>query len=174
MIFLEDDAIRIRAVEPSDADLMWSIEKDSSQWLENGLSAPYSRENLIRYASTYSADPYSEGQLRLVIEGKSEQYSVYGLLDIYDLSAKNHTAFVGIYILPEFRRRNIALNTLKMCENYVLNLLNIRILAAKVIDTNTGSATLFEKAGYKKVGVLKSWIQTGKEFHDMLIYEKLL
>lgn len=179
MTLLKDDIISLRAVEPSDADQMWVMETDPRQWVHNGMAAPYSRANLLDYAVRYTADPYAEGQIRLMVEtadigqdtGKPE---TVGLLDIYALSAINHTGFIGIYIREEFRRKGFATRALKLGEEYASRILNIRALGAKVMDCNAGSHALFRKAGYRLCGTLNSWLQTGRETHDMDIYEKLL
>lgn len=106
MTFLEDNILRLRAVEPDDADMMWEVESDSGQWIENGMSAPYSRKNLKDYAETYDADPIRAGQLRLVIERKMNGGNeTVGLIDLYDISSLWRTAYVGIYILEKNRRK---------------------------------------------------------------------
>lgn len=179
MTLLKDDMISLRAVEPSDADQMWVMETDPRQWVHNGMAAPYSRANLLDYAVRYKADPYAEGQIRLIVEsvavsedtGKPE---IVGLLDIYALSAINHTGFIGIYIRDEFRKKDFATHALQLGEEYAGRILNLRALGAKVMDSNTASHALFRKAGYVLCGTLRSWLQTGREAHDMAIYEKVL
>lgn len=171
MTFLKDELLTLRAVEPSDADAMWEIENDSTQWVQNGMAAPFSHENLRNYASGYLADPYQEGQVRLVMESCG---SIAGLVDIYQLSARNHTGFIGIYTRPEVRRKGFALRALGLVEKYAVSLLNLRVLAAKVMDNNTASQSLFEKAGYSRSGALHNWIQSGTLLHDMYLYEKML
>lgn len=175
MRFLEDDILRLRAVEPSDADMMWSVETDSSQWLDNGMSAPYSRHNLREYADNYDADPIRAGQLRLVAELKeSDRYSVVGLVDLYDISSICRTAFIGIYICEPYRGNGHASRALSLMEKYARRLLNLRILAAKVSASNTASIHMFSKSGYMPAGELRDWILNGAETFSLLIYTKSL
>lgn len=171
--FLDDGLIRLRAVEPTDVDMMWQMETDSSQWRENGMSAPYSRANLKEYAENYDADPVRAGQLRLVGELK-ENGDVFGLIDLYDISPTGRTAFVGIYVMAGMRGRGYAPRSLSLLEDYASRLLNLRILGAKVVDTNKASRRLFEDAGYMKCGELPGWILTGRESNSLLIYTKAL
>lgn len=173
MRFLEDDTLRLRAVEPDDADMMWTVETDSLQWMENGMSAPYSRHNLWEYAENYDADPIRSGQLRLVIEKKDTAgCKAIGLIDLYDISASNRTAFTGIYVIPEERGKGHAARALHLLGEYACRLLNLRIMAAKIVDSNNASRRLFEKAGYEYSGKLSDWILSGKETLSLLIYSK--
>lgn len=175
MTFLEDDILRLRAVEPEDADMMWEVESDSGQWLENGMSAPYSRKNLRDYAETYDPDPIRAGQLRLVIERKDNGGNeTIGLLDLYDISGLWRTAYVGIYILEKNRRKGYGRRALNIIGKYARTLLNLRILAAKVAESNSRSRTMFEDAGYSLSGEFKDWILSGETTLNLLIYTKRL
>ncbi len=173
MRFLEDDLLRLRAVEPSDADMMWNIETDSTQWRDNGMSAPYSYHNLQDYADNYDADPMRAGQLRLVAELKgSERNMVVGLVDLYDISPIGRTAFIGIYICEPYRGKGYAARALLLIEIYARMLLNLRILAAKVSATNIASIRMFAKSGYSLSGELHDWLLSGSETCSLLIYTK--
>ena len=147
-MFLENEIIKLRPVEPEDAETMWIVESDSEQWMQNGMSAPLSRQNLTDYALSYDADPVRAGQLRLIIESRT--------------------------IFPHVRRSGLALASLDLLERYAFNLLNIRHLVAKVMEDNAASSNLFEKAGYVYRGELPEWYQTGNEFRSLKILSKII
>ena len=172
-MFLENEIIKLRPVEPEDAETMWIVESDSEQWMQNGMSAPLSRQNLTDYALSYDADPVRAGQLRLIIESKPEK-GIIGIADLYDISVQHRHAFVGIYIFPHVRRSGLALASLDLLERYAFNLLNIRHLVAKVMEDNAASSNLFEKAGYVYRGELPEWYQTGNEFRPLKILSKII
>ncbi|MBD5328885.1 MAG: GNAT family N-acetyltransferase [Bacteroides sp.] len=169
---LSDDNLTLRPVEPADADFMWAVESDSLQWIQNSLVAPFSRENLHQYACNYEADPYLAEQLRLIIVDQSGKRM--GIADLYELSSQHHTSWVGIYILPEFRRVGIALNALRLLEGYALKILNLRQIGAKIVEGNDISMQLFMKAGFEWNGTLKNWIQSGKDTFSLHILQKEL
>jgi len=175
MRFLEDDVLRLRAVEPSDADMMWNIETDSTQWRDSGMSAPYSRHNLREYAENYDADPIRAGQLRLVAELKEpDRNTVVGLVDLYEISPFGRTAFIGIYICEPYRGNGYAARALSLTETYAGMLLNLRIVAAKVSASNYTSIRMFVKSGYVLAGELHDWLLNGSETRSLLIYTKSL
>lgn len=179
MRFLEDELLRLRAVEPEDAEMMWRVESDSTQWRENGMMAPYSMRNLREYAENYDADPIRTGQLRLIAELKTAgaetaESRFTGIVDLFDISPTGRTAFVGIYIRAEQRGKGYATRLLRILEEYCRLLLNLRILAGKVSETNMASRTMFEHAGYRLEGELKQWLLNGSETHSLLIFTKEL
>lgn len=150
--------------------MMWEIETDSSQWSENGMSAPYSHHNLRQYAENYDADPIHAGQIRLVVEAEG---APVGLVDLYDINPRNRTAFIGIYTMPSKRRRGFALRGVTLMERYARELLNLRIIAAKVAESNRPSLQLFAKSGYNHVGTMVHWLLQGSSSQGLLLYEKV-
>ena len=182
MKFLETDRILLRAVEPEDASIFHEIENDTEQWIENGVSAPYSYHNLKRYAEEYDADPIRSGQLRLVVESKTgipngtkpNPKKIIGAIDLYEISALNRTAFIGIYILKEARGEGFGEEALTLLETYARQLLNLRILGVKISSRNEASKKFFEKSGYSVSGCLPKWLLNGSEKSDLFILTKQL
>lgn len=161
--------VTLRAVEPEDADFMFSADNDEECRIFSDYVAPLSRKMLRDYAESYDADPFSAGQLRLIVE--SEGVPV-GIADIYEISMRDSKAFVGIYIIPGMRSRGIGLAALHEVSNYVEKYIPLNQLVARVPVHNHASRRLFEKAGYEAVAVLPEWHRTGKNLSDVLIYRK--
>lgn len=177
MEFLKDDLIRLRAVEPEDAEEMWEIETDSRQWYDNGMMAPLSLFNLRDYARRYDGNPFQAGQVRFIaqmLDSATEKYTTFGVLDIYDISPTRRTAFIGIYVKECFRGKRLASRALDIAEQYTGKLLNLRILGSKVSSKNKSSQALFESHGYELAGTLKDWLMSGNKMADLLIYTKPL
>lgn len=170
---LRNGALRLRPVEPEDALAMWEMESDPTQWIQNGMMAPFSLRNLKEYALQYRADPFAEGQLRLMLVDKNVAEPV-GIVDLYDISAPNRTAWVGIYIRPAFRGNWLGKKALQMLEDYCRRLLNLRILAAKIASGNVASRRLFAKAEYIECGCLKDWLVSAGNSQDILLFQKSL
>lgn len=170
---LRNGALSLRPVEPEDALAMWEMESDPTQWIQNGMMAPFSLRNLREYALQYRADPFAEGQLRLMLVDKNVAEPV-GIVDLYDISASNRTAWVGIYIRPAFRGNGLGKKALQMLEDYCRRLLNLRILAAKIASENAASQRLFAKAGYTECGRLRDWLVSADRSQDILIFQKHL
>lgn len=179
MVFLKDDMITLRAVEPEDAERMWEFETDSRQWLHNGMCAPYSRRILKEYACTYDADPMRAGQIRLVVAWRSDRdesgkEEIIGLVDLFEISPQNRTAFVGVYIKESERRKGHATRALALTEEYAHRLLNLRMIGVKICEDNFPSIGLFTKKGYERAGRLDGWLLSGDRESALLIFTKTL
>ncbi len=168
------NSVKLRAVEPIDADMMYEVENDSRCWRYGETIAPISRRIIRDYALTYDADPFSARQLRLIITSDSEGCTCQaGVVDLYEIDPIHRRAFVGIYILPSFREKGIAGGALHLLEDYARNTLRLRKLAARIESINTSSIRLFEKAGFEKSALLSDWFSLAEGgFSDLLIYTK--
>ncbi|MDE6247158.1 MAG: GNAT family N-acetyltransferase [Muribaculaceae bacterium] len=162
------DNFSLRGVEPEDVDLLFKIESDPKSGTIAEFGAPLSRHLLTEYALNYDADPFKSGQLRLIISLHSD---VVGLLDIFDISPRNRTAEVGIYILPEFRMEGVALHALEEGAKYCAQHLGLRSLMAKVLESNDKSHALFVKAGYRTVGKLTDWQFFNGTYQSVTIFQ---
>lgn len=171
--YLECHGLRLRPVEPADADAMWQVESDSTQWVQNSMAAPFSRSSIAQYAASYDADPFAAGQLRLMVED-TRTGAIAGIADLYEISAQHRNAMVGIYIRPEMRRQGLALQSLALLESYARDLLNLRVLGARIMEGNDASHPLFERAGYRRTGELPGWLQSGSRELSLYLYTRRL
>lgn len=69
-MMLSGGAVRLRAVEPEDAELLYEWENDPAVWAVSGTTEPFSREQIQRFIErqTSGGDLLRTGQLRLMIE----------------------------------------------------------------------------------------------------------
>ena len=171
---LHSNRLHLRALEPSDADFMYEVENDAQAWRYSDTIAPLSRRILRDYALTYDADPFTAGQLRLIITEKGTNNPV-GIVDLYEVSQRHQRAFIGIYICKDFRHKGYADETLQLIEDYAHNTLHLHQVGAKVEDGYTMAENLFENRGYELKGLLDDWLSTtdGK-FVGMKLYTKKL
>lgn len=67
---LEGRRIRLRAVEPQDAEVLYAWENDPEVWAVSGTTEPFSREQIERFIDRQlqGGDLFRTGQLRLMIE----------------------------------------------------------------------------------------------------------
>lgn len=175
---LTGERIQLRAVEPDDAWALWEMETDTTQWLFNGMMAPFSMRNIKEYALSYDPDPFRTGQLRLIARMRQLHGNwgkdVVGMADLYDISAHDRNAWVGIYVRPGFRDQGYAMEMLAIMERYAHHTLNIRTLAAKVVQGNEASLNLFKSARYIKRGGLLNWMEIDSRSCDVYYFQKNL
>ncbi|MDE6548793.1 MAG: GNAT family N-acetyltransferase [Muribaculaceae bacterium] len=166
-----DLEIKLRAIEPDDADMMYEAECDKAAWAYSDYLAPLSHELLQHYALTYDADPFRSGQLRLIIEiGKIS----VGILDLFDISPRHLRADTGIYLLPEFRGKGLAAKALEVAKEYCRERLGIHQLTATIAQINESAKHCYEKAGFKPTGTRIDWLRTPDGYQDVILYSCLL
>lgn len=163
--------IVLRAPEPSDLDALYLWENDPTIARYGSAMAPYSRALLWAYINSYDADPYSAGQLRLMIDVDGV---TSGAIDLYNVDRKNCRAFVGIVVDKSQRGKGIGYNALESLSDYCCTSLGLHQLVAIVPTANVKSVELFQSGGYKIVAHLPQWIRMGKEFVDAELLTKVL
>ena len=162
--------INLRALEPTDLEFLFQTENNESFWEVSNTQKPFSKYLLTQYLENAQQDIYEAKQLRLMIEEKDSSISV-GMIDIFDFEPKHRRAGIGILISTEFERKGYANEALELLLNYVFTHLDLHQLYANIIDDNLKSISLFEKQGFKKIGVKKDWIYSNRKFKNELLYQ---
>ena len=162
--------INLRALEPTDLEFLFQTENNESFWEVSNTQKPFSKYLLTQYLENAQQDIYEAKQLRLMIEEKDSSISV-GMIDIFDFEPKHRRAGIGILISPEFERKGYANEALELLLNYVFTHLDLHQLYANITDDNLKSISLFEKQGFKKIGVKKDWIYSNRKFKNELLYQ---
>lgn len=163
----------LRAVEPTDADFMFEVENDPLAWRYSDTVAPLSRRQLRDYALGYDADPFSAGQLRLIILEKGT-LSPIGIADIYEISPLHKRAYIGIYVMEEYRGQGFASEALARLCDYASESLLLHSLWARIEEMNLASEKTFEKAGFCHIATLPDWLCTKDGFTSVKIFSKKL
>jgi hypothetical protein len=65
---LDEEKLRLRALEPGDVDFLLAMENDSSVWKVSNTLAPYSRFQIEQYVLNAPNDVFTNRQLRLMID----------------------------------------------------------------------------------------------------------
>lgn len=190
--YLESENLIIRALESRDVMFCWEVEHDSSQWLCNGMQAPCSLRHIERFVKEYTAEPFAAGQLRMVLMRRREPgdteadtarfmdyenypgYENIGIVDLFNISAINGNAQIGIYVLPPFRCKGYGTKAVSLLGTYAHDVLNMRTLLAKVAVPNKASIRMFEKSGYSRCGLLTDWLRIAGRPYDLILYQKIL
>lgn len=170
-MLLENDIIKLRALEPEDLEVLYRMENASRFWIYGNTLTPYSRNTLRRYINeAQQTDIYESKQLKLIIVLKQTDTSI-GILDLYDFDIRNSRAGLGILIDENYRNKGYAQYALSIIEKYAFDFLRLHQLFAHIAMSNLPSLKLFENAGYKEVGILKDWIHRRVEFEDVKIVQ---
>jgi RimJ/RimL family protein N-acetyltransferase len=144
-------SINLRVINSDDWDLLLRIEHSPDSRNYTTLQAP-SEAELKDYLLS-SHDFFTHSQIRFVIE--SDGVGV-GFIDFSDASIDFRFASIGIYVLPEYRKRHLALDAIfqsfTLAKKY-----GIEKLLAFVESVNMASINLFLKAGFSYSETINSY-----------------
>ena len=102
MNLLHDETIALRAIEPTDLDILYKWENDTTIWQTGCSIAPYSKKEIWDYIENYTTDIFKSNQLRLMIT-LNESGEAIGTVDLYEFDYFNKRAGVGILIDEAYR-----------------------------------------------------------------------
>ena len=170
MAFLENETIRLRALEPEDLDVLYRWENDSGLWAYGNTLAPYSKFALREYIAESRRDIFQTRQLRLMITLKDENKAV-GIIDLYDFDPINLRAGVGILLDQDYRNQGLGTQALLLIRQYAFEFLLLNQLFAYIPKSNVHSIKLFSKCNYKQAGILNAWIKQRDVFDDVLVVQ---
>lgn len=164
-MFLKGELVSLRALEPSDADILYRWENDPALWPVSYTQVPFSRFTLEEFVNTAHSDIYTNKQLRLMIN-KTLSGETIGCADLFEFDPQHMRTGLGIYISEGFRQTGCASECITMVKRYCFNVLLLKQVYVHVNTSNTASLGLFEKCGFEKSGLKKCWTRTGLDTYE--------
>lgn len=164
--------VRLRAMEPEDLDVLYTIENDVSLWGVGTTNVPYSRYTLHEYIAHASSDIYTDRQVRLMIE--NEDAEIIGIVDLVRYEPQHHRAELGIVIKNAFRRKGYAAAAIGEMLRYAREIWHLHQLYVIVDEQNVAAKNLFEKLSFEPSVLLKHWLFDGKKYHDAVLIQRFL
>lgn len=164
--------IRLRALEPTDIEVLYNWENDMALWNISNTLVPFSRYLLIKYIKNSHLDIFQARQLRLIIEltGSTE---IVGMIDMFDYDPYHHRGGIGIMIHKDFRGKGYASEALEIFVDYLFNHLGFHQAYTSISADNDASLKLFRQQGFMHTGTHKEWRREGDKYVDELFFQKI-
>ena len=169
---LDDGEIFLRALEPSDVEVLYQWENDTTVWNVSSSLTPFSRKTLRCYIETVQ-DIYEAKQLRLMIDDKKTGKTI-GTIDLFDFDAHNRRAGIGIFLEEQSRNNHAATKALGILLRYCREMLLLHQVYADIQGHNEISKRLFKHAGFETIGIKKEWLLTTDGYEDVILMQKML
>ena len=109
---------------------------------------------------------------RYVVE-LCETKDLVGVFRLDDIDMANKSAYVGLDVSIDFRRKGFALETYEAMITFLFEELQLNRLSLITLATNHSAVSLYEKLGFIKEGILRQAFYRGTEYVNGLIYSKL-
>ena len=189
--------MQLRAIEPEDLELLYSIENDISLWWIGAQTAPISRYHLREYIANNENDIYKDEQVRYIIEISQEDFLAgkyggegseegrlmgeqgkgniaVGIIDLFNFSPQHNRAEIGIAILKQFQGRGIAQKAIILLAEISKEIIHLNQIYAIVPEKHKTSLNMLEKTGFVYGGTLKKWLFNGEKYSDATIMQLFL
>ena len=167
---MKNDTIELRPLEPTDLDTLYNWENDSALWVVSDTVAPYSRAALWQYLENYTGDIFAQRQLRLMITLAGDGTPV-GTIDFLNFDPLNNRAELGLFIAAEHRGQGLGRQALELLTANAREHLGLRQLYVFIALDNTVCLKMFEDYGYRRVGVIQSWVKRGSTYRDVALLQ---
>jgi diamine N-acetyltransferase len=171
-MFLYGEKIFLRALEPSDVELLYQWENDPDIWKISQTLTPYSKHSLKEFVDSSKEDIFSTKQARFMVNLLHSKETV-GILDIFDIDFINSRAGIGILIDKNFRNQEIGTEAIELAINYLFNTLLFHQIYCNVLNNNSISLKLFIKCGFSVIGIKKDWTKTQTGFEDVVMLQRI-
>lgn len=165
--------IRLRALEPSDAQILYDWENNPETWDAGSRQWPVSLADIKALIEHSDLDIWQTRQTRFMIEDADNAETV-GCIDIFDFDPLNMHCSLGVLIRPDVRRNGFATQAVNQICAFAERTLLVHSVMVSVAADNESSLALFRATGFSESGRLKGWIRRGKTFVDEILLQKTL
>jgi diamine N-acetyltransferase len=171
-LFLKDEIVALRGLEPEDIDLLYEWENCEENWTVSNTLVPFSKYLLALYIKNSDKDIYETRQLRMMIDTSTGE--TVGSIDLFDFDPYHERVGIGILIhKQENRSKGFASAALMLMIRYCFEKLNIHQIFANILTDNDASMKLFSKAGFELAGTKKEWVREGDKRKDEYMLQLL-
>lgn len=172
-ILLQDNTIKLRALEPEDLEYLYKWENDTSLWEHGNTLSPYSRFIIKNYIENTHRDIFETKQQRFMIDYLDENTTI-GTIDLFDIDFYNLRAGVGILIADEkYRHMGFAGKALKLLIDYAFKHLSLYQLYCSINENNYASLKLFQNKGFVITGKKIGWLKLSGKMNDVYFLQLL-
>ncbi|MBC8489914.1 MAG: GNAT family N-acetyltransferase [Bacteroidetes bacterium] len=170
---LKGKNIKLRALEPTDVDILYHWENDDKIWHLSNTVTPFSKFDLEQYVISSQQDIFTTKQLRLMIDkiDKGNQKVTIGSIDLFDFDPANKRAGIGILIVKEERRKGYAAEALELLLEYCFKILHLHQVYCNITINNTASLNLFKKHNFKIIGKKNEWLHIKDKWMDEYVLQ---
>ena len=168
---LEGELVRLRALEPEDADKIyaWQSDPEVNRWMNN--SHPRSLAQLRKRAEERAVNSYE-----LVVLGIEADGKLIGIVDLRDAEPEIGNAELDIYIGDPGYRNGGGYGTeaLRLMCRYGFNSMRLHMITLWVVAENERARHVYRKVGFSEDGRHReAFVAPDGERHDMILMSML-
>ena len=165
MNFWQGKKVRLRAIEPADAEsfIRWNLDSERAHHLDF-VWPPTSEASVRAWAEVESKRKLEHDTFRWIIENQDGE--PVGGIDTHHCSPRDGTFSYGIDVAPEHQRQGYASEAIRIVLRYYFRELRYQKVTVPVHSDNPASIRLHESLGFQREGTLRRMFFTQGHFVD--------
>jgi RimJ/RimL family protein N-acetyltransferase len=169
MDFWLGERVRLRGVEPADAEFFWQWNHDTEMnaFLDQ-VWVPGSLEAQRQWAAKAAVERPADDHYRWVIETLEGQ--PVGQIDTHHCDRRVGALMYGIAVRQEYQRQGYASEAVRIVLQYFFDELRYQKATVGVHSNNVGSIGLHERLGFQQEGRVRRVVYMHGAYHDELYY----
>ena len=169
MNFWQGQKVRLRGVEPEDAETFfrWNLDSETGRSLEF-LWPPVARAQVRQQIADRSLQKLARDEFQWLIEDAAG--TAVGSIDTHHCDPRTGTFQYGIHIAAEHQRRGYASEAIRLVLKYYFEELRYQKVTVGVHAYNAGSIALHERLGFTREGTLRRMGFTRGAHFDLHYY----
>ncbi|MFO0948647.1 MAG: GNAT family protein [Planctomycetota bacterium] len=108
----------------------------------------------------------------IIAEGASNK--AIGYIQLREMDPIHGHAELGICLAASARGTGAAAEAMRLISAYADDTFRVQKIVLRVLCSNARAIAFYEKVGFRRVGVLEQHYYHQREFHDVMVMEKLL
>ncbi len=167
MNFFQNSQVKLRAVEPADAEFFfeWNQDGEMTAYM-HFLWPPTSLESSRRWAEEEARRRLTDDTLFLVIENREGKR--VGMISTHECDRRTGAFRYGIAVRREHQRRGYASAAILLLLRYFFEELRYQKVTVNVHANNPASIRLHERLGFQLEGRLRRMVFSGGQYWDEL------
>jgi RimJ/RimL family protein N-acetyltransferase len=153
------------------------------------LRAAYDRPDIAEHAllGSQRTHPDTERWLRVQADRRAAGHEVsfavcetgrrdgpcVGQISLHAVDWANRRAAVGYWLLPAARGRGLMTASLDRVVRWAFDEIGLLRLETMAVSHNTASLAVAERCGFRREGLMRSWLAVGDERQDMVVLARL-
>lgn len=166
-----NNKVSLRPIEIEDLSMLhkWRNDADIFNHLGGGF-IPTSKYEMSQWMANFSKRDLNNFRFIIEYDGQS-----VGFISLTNVSYLHRNGVLGIYIgESKFKNKGIASSALKLLHEFSTKNLNLLKVKLNVNHNNIDALRLYEKNGYKKVGLLEKDKYINGEWLNVILMEHFL
>lgn len=152
---LSGEHIYLRALEPTDLELLYKWENNPVIWQVSNTLAPFSKFVLEQYLVNAHEDIFTSKQIRLMICLNNN--TAIGTIELFEFDAHHSRVGIGIMIDESAENKGYATQAIQILCAYCFNVLMVKQIYCNISANNQKSLHLFKKLGFIEIGLKRQW-----------------